>query len=154
MADPISCSKDWIDTLTALLAPTIAIAGIAIAVFQWKLSKDRYKHELFDKRWEQFSAIRDFMGKARNNGKVTRDDEYNFMVATRGCKFLFDDDIKNLVEETFKKAGYLNALEEELKGLTGQEERQRNVANLRATKDWFEAQINCIENRFKKFLQL
>ena len=65
MADPTNCSKDWIDLLTALLAPTIAIAGIAIAAFQWKLSKDRYKHELFDKRWEQFSAILDFMGKAR-----------------------------------------------------------------------------------------
>ena len=154
MADPTNCSKDWIDILTALLTPTIAIAGIAIAAFQWKLSKDRYKHELFDKRWEQFSAIRDFMGKARTNGKVSQDDEYNFMVATRGCKFLFGDDIKSLVEETFKKAGYLNALEEELKSLTAQEDRKRNVANQRETKDWFESQIKGIENRFKKFLQL
>ncbi len=41
MADPVNCGKDWIDVLTALLTPTIAIAGIWISFFQWKLSKIR-----------------------------------------------------------------------------------------------------------------
>ncbi|MCG2778536.1 MAG: hypothetical protein L6406_22915 [Desulfobacterales bacterium] len=154
MADPTNCSKDWVDVLTALITPTIAIAGIAIAVFQWRLSKVRYKHELFDKRWEQFSAIRDFIGKARTKGKVSRDDEYDFMIATRGCEFLFDDDIKTLVEDVLKKAVYLNTLQEELEGLKEPEERKRNVAHQRETRDWFEEQTSGLGQRFKKFLRL
>ena len=154
MADPTNCAKDWIDVLTALLTPTIAIAGITIAAFQWKLNKDKYKHELFGKRWEQFSAIRDFMGKARSNGKVNQENEYDFIVATRGCTFLFNSEIKMFVDEVIKKADYLDALEKERKSLTDQEELQRNVQSQRQIKDWFESEINKIDDRFKKFLQL
>jgi hypothetical protein len=154
MADPTTCNKDWVDILTALITPTVAIAGVAIAILQWKLSKIRYKHELFDKRWQQFSAIRDFMGKARTRGKVTQNDDYEFIVSTRGCEFLFDNDVKLFVEEVFKKSGYLNSLNEELEGLTESEDRKRNVSNQRVTKDWFETQINDLGVRFKKFLKL
>jgi len=109
---------------------------------------------LFNKRWEQFTAIRDFMGKIRTRGKVSQDDLYNFIVDTRGCRFLFDNEIKILVEEIFNKASYLNMLEEELKDLKTKEERKRIIGNQRKTKNWLESQINSIENRFKKFLQL
>ncbi len=94
------------------------------------------------------------MGKARTRGKVTQNDDYEFIVSTRGCEFLFDNDVKLFVEEVFKKSGYLNSLNEELEGLTESEDRKRNVSNQRVTKDWFETQINDLGVRFKKFLKL
>ncbi|MEW6076711.1 MAG: hypothetical protein AB1724_02745 [Thermodesulfobacteriota bacterium] len=149
-----NCTKDWVDVLTALITPTIAIVGITIAALQWKLSKNRYKHELFDKRWAQFVAIRDFMGKIRAHGVASQDDEHNFLIETRGCRFLFGNEIQNLVDETYKKSGLLNDLEKELKSITVQEDRKRNVAHQREIKDWVESQIKELETRFGKYLQL
>ncbi|MCF8089138.1 MAG: hypothetical protein K9L23_13920 [Desulfotignum sp.] len=47
----MACEKDWVDITTALMTPVIAIIGTAIAIMQWKLSKARFRHELFEKRY-------------------------------------------------------------------------------------------------------
>jgi len=42
--------KDWVDILTALLTPTVAILGVTIAYQQWRLNSKKFKHELYDRR--------------------------------------------------------------------------------------------------------
>jgi len=80
MSIPINCGKDWVDILSALLTPTITIVGIGIAVLQLKINKDRYKHELFEKRWDQFISIRDFIGHVFSHGKMNQEEEYKLSV--------------------------------------------------------------------------
>jgi len=51
--------KGWVDILSALLVPTIAIFGSLIGFQQWRTNTKRLKHELFDRRYEPLSTIID-----------------------------------------------------------------------------------------------
>lgn len=154
MADPVNFPKDWIDVLSALLTPTIALAGIGLSWLQWKLSRERYKHELFDKRWTIFLAIRDYMGEARTKRKVSEESNIAFLTATRGCRFLFNDEIDALVDETYGKVLRLNLLREDLGSESRGLNRKRHLECLSELNDWLESEIKNLEKRFEKFLQL
>jgi hypothetical protein len=54
----ISVKKDWVDYLSALLTPTVAIFGLYIGYRQWRTDEVKLRHELFDKQHRRFKAIR------------------------------------------------------------------------------------------------
>ncbi len=66
--------KDWVDYLSALLVPTIAILGSIIAFQQWRTNTKRLKHELFDRRYEQFTVVLEFLGSIMTSGKSKQDE--------------------------------------------------------------------------------
>lgn len=45
--------KDWIDILSALLTPVIAILTVTIAFFQWQTNEKKRKQDLFDMRYDK-----------------------------------------------------------------------------------------------------
>ena len=55
--------KDVIDVFQALLTPTIAVAGIAIARRQWKISDEKLRLDLFERRWKVFEAVGCFLSE-------------------------------------------------------------------------------------------
>lgn len=71
----ISVQKDWVDYLSALLTPTVvAILGLYIAYRQWRTEEAKLRHELFEKRYKQFDAVRNFVGdvlECERNGMST-----------------------------------------------------------------------------------
>jgi hypothetical protein len=69
---------DWIDVLSALLTPTIAILGIYIAYQQWRTNKNRLKLELFDKRYEIFTNIKKFIANILTSALSNRVLIFNF----------------------------------------------------------------------------
>lgn len=48
----IENTKDWVDYMSALLTPVIAIFGCFIAYRQWRTSEKERKQYLFDKRYD------------------------------------------------------------------------------------------------------
>jgi len=46
-----------IEALSALLTPTIAIAGLVIAVLQYRTNNLKRKNDLFDKRYEFYKSV-------------------------------------------------------------------------------------------------
>ena len=82
--------KSWIDILSALLVPTIAIIASSIAFLQWRINRCRLKHELFDRRYQQFTVIKEFLGSIMTSGKVYSDEENKYLTGTRGIRFIFD----------------------------------------------------------------
>ncbi len=154
MSFPVNCEKDWIDILSALLTPTIAILGIGIAAFQLKINRDRYKHELFDRRWAQFIAIRNFIGHVFSHGKMKHEEEYSLLTNTQGAIFLFDQEIKDYISELTKNAWKLNTLNEELTSILEQNARKENIEKQREIKNWFAKQLSEIETIFGKYMKL
>jgi hypothetical protein len=51
------CEKNWIDILSALLAPIIAIMGIMFAALNYRLSARKRKDELFDRRYAFYKEV-------------------------------------------------------------------------------------------------
>ena len=88
--------KDWVDYLTALLTPMIAIVGIGLGFLQWRINRLRLNHELFDKRWKIYIVVTDFiiehMSSREKRPKMEASSEY--LIGIAGCQFVFNNELK------------------------------------------------------------
>ncbi|MCE8016133.1 hypothetical protein HOP62_08590 [Halomonas sp. MCCC 1A17488] len=147
--------RDWVDYLAALLVPMIAIVGAFIAWQQWRINRARLKNELFDRRYEQFCVVRDFIGSIMTSGKSTFEEQRKYLVGTRGMRFLFDKKIAEYVDENiWAPAIDLECLESELQGLPVGGERSANVRKQRDLKQKLHEELKGLEGRFAEYLQL
>lgn len=150
-------SKDWIDVLSALLTPTIAVVGSWIAIQQWRINRIRLKHELFDRKWNQFVAIKEFLATVLTSGKVEEEDRMNLLRGTRGSVFIFDTTISDFVSEIHSHAlqlehlqviGFTSMFEAQIER-SGQTEHERQEIL-----DWLTEQFHSLEDRFAPYLEL
>ena len=147
--------KNWIDILSALLVPTIAIFGSLIAFLQWRINRARLKNELFDRRYQQFTVIKEFLGSIASAGKVKREEEHKYLVGTRGIRFIFDKKIANYIEQKiWHLAIELETLDAELEGVPVGKERTKNVHRQAEIKKQLYQEIKNLEELFSPFLQL
>lgn len=49
--------KTWIDILTALLTPTLAVFGSLIAYLQWRTNELKRKNDYFDRRYNFYKKV-------------------------------------------------------------------------------------------------
>lgn len=86
--------KDWIDILTALLTPTIAIAIVIIAYLQWRTSEEQRKQQLFDKRYRFFKVLWNiFCAHIESPGQAPPLRPEDLFDYTHEADFLFGKDI-------------------------------------------------------------
>jgi len=148
-------ARDWVDYLSAFLVPMVAIVGAVIAWQQWRINRARLKNELFDRRYEQFCIVRDFIGSIMASGRSTTEEQRTYLIGTRGMRFLFDKQIADYMDENiWKPAIDLECLESELQGLPVGKERSENVHKQRDIKLQLHEELKSLEGRFAKYLQL
>lgn len=86
--------KDWIDLLSSLLTPIIAIAVASIAFCQWRTAEEHRKQLLFDKRYRFFkmlwSMYSSHIEDPRSNRPVDVTDLLDYV---HEAEFLFGQDI-------------------------------------------------------------
>jgi hypothetical protein len=147
--------KDWVDYLSALLTPTIAILGSLIAFQQWLINRKRLKHELFDRRYQQFCVVRDFLGSIITYGTAKKDEQLKYLSGTRGMRFIFDKDLADSVEKTiWNPAVMLDCLNSELECAPDEEERAKNAKRQSEIFQGLKKELNVLEDTFSKYLQL
>lgn len=149
----ILAGKDWIKVLTALITPMIAIVGSVIGVEQWVLSKKRLQHELFERRIKLFEVITTHIANGISAGIFSNEEETRLLRDTKHARFIFGKDIADFVDEVYKKSvdlSFFTRREQQLNGVALEEaiEKRRRVF------EWFQAELNNIQNRFEKYLQL
>lgn len=153
MPEILPLNKDWIDLLTALLTPVIALAAIWIARRQSKINRNRLKLELFDRRFKVYSRVASFLSQIMIDGKVQDGADMAFLRDTRTASILFDDRIKALISDIYEKAVRLHALGAELDALHG-DPRIENLEGQTEIKRWISETLINLEERFKPYLKL
>ena len=131
----ISVKKDWVDYLSALLTPTVAVLGIVIAYRQWRTEEARRRHELFDRRYKQFDAVVKFVYSVVSCTSLT-DEKFvlyqEIMIFEReiaGIQFIFNPEIKNYVsEQIIKPSKKIQQLRSKYDRIASEEERGKNRA--------------------------
>lgn len=155
MIEAAITTHDWVDNLSALLTPTIAIAAVAIGLLQWRTNQHRLKHELFDRRYEQFEAVRDFLASIMGSGRAVDDKQTEFLFKTRGLRFIYDQKLADYINENiWKPALDLACLQSELEGVSIGEERTRNVRKQSEIKKSLYREFKNLDKLFSKYLQL
>ncbi len=148
-------SRDCIEILSALLAPTIAVFAVFVAWQQGRINRSRLKHELFDRRYKQFLVVRDFLRSVLQEGKVKPEEEQKFLGGTRGMRFIFDQRIAKFVDETLVG---LMADSHELTVLLDDPqrvgERSKHAERRSDIFTQLSNELQTLEERFAKYLQL
>lgn len=147
--------KDWVDYLSALLTPTIAVLGAFIAWRQWRTDRNRLRHELFDRRYQQFTVIRDFLVSIMTSGKSKVEEQQKFLAGTRGIRFVFDKEMSDYVDSTiWNLAVDLECLDSELLALPVGDERSKNVKRQSEIKKALNMELRNLEEKFARYLHL
>ena len=137
----------------ALATPSIAFMALVFAALQWHTNRNRLRHELFDRRYKQYEAVKDFLGNIGSLGKMTSEAEVDFLQATKGIRFTFSKQIAEYVDKNvWELAVNLNLYNEELKD---PEKFEQGVARQRAAvmKEVLNELSNS-EKVFSEYLQL
>ncbi len=150
---PRQNNRNWIDVLSALLTPTIAIAGVSIAIFQWKINQKRLQHELFKRRIKLYEIITTHIANGISHGTFDNNEEMQFLRDTKHARFVFDKNIADFIDEIYKKSidlSFFTSREQQLKGVALEETMQKRAQVFK----WFQSELCNIQNRFEKYLQL
>ncbi|MDX6769897.1 MAG: hypothetical protein SF051_10215 [Elusimicrobiota bacterium] len=83
----------YIDLLSALLAPTIAVLGIIFTVLQWRTSEKSRLNALFDRRYACYMRIREVYLSQHDQTKAQLDTE-DWIPFAEEAGFIFGDDIR------------------------------------------------------------
>lgn len=147
--------NNWIDILSALLVPTIAIFGSLIAFMQWRINRARLKHELFDRRYQQFTEIKEFLGSIIISGKPEQKEQHKYLIGTRGIRFTYNKKIADYIEKNiWYKAIEIDALDSELEGVPVGEERTNNVHRQSEIRQQLFREFKNLEDLLAPYLQL
>jgi hypothetical protein len=68
----------WVEVLSALLAPAIALLAAVIAWAQWRTARDRVKLDLFDRRMAAYERLRGAVVPINASGRVKNADTDSF----------------------------------------------------------------------------
>ncbi|USR41211.1 hypothetical protein L1F06_007190 [Ectopseudomonas hydrolytica] len=139
------------ENLTILVSILVAF----VAWREWFTNKQRLKHELFDRRYSVYEQITSFMASIVIEGGVPPNKDIEFLQKTKQAYFVFGcaSWVKYLVDDIYKKAVTLQALEGTLPGLQG-EDRKKNLHEQTQIKLWFSQELKEIDEKFEQFFKL
>ena len=87
-------------TITILIGVFVAYT----AYNQYRLSKEKFKLDMFDKRYGVYKNTQVFLTKILRDAKIEMEDIFEYRANTQDSVFLFKDDIPNYLQEIDKKA--------------------------------------------------
>jgi hypothetical protein len=148
--------SDWITVVqvgAATLSPVIAVIGGWIAWKQVRINRNKLKLDRFDKRFAIHEAAMMFVASIGVEGTVNREVHQDFIVKTRGARFLLSKEIADYMDELESASLKLNAAWRGLGTVTNTDERRvelgKEIAELT---EWYREQFNVIPEKFAPFL--
>lgn len=144
-----------IEILSALLTPIIAVTTTLIAIFQWRLERQRWRLSLYEKRFETFRAVSEFISFLCMHGPCEHKDEIEFLQKASRNRFLFGPEIMEYIDEIYKKSVERNYLEETIYNSRG--DALTDYRGVLATRSgelskWFSDQLQAVDEKFKEYL--
>lgn len=147
----------WIDILSALLTPVIAVVAVYIAWQQYQVNKMRFKREQYEPRLKIARAFEVFISEILYQRDVKNNRCIKFLEETAEANYIFDDSIFNYRIDIYNKAIQLHSLTEKIDGdkecSLGEERKSCVDAKMRLI-EWFENQLSVSSNNFKKYLMI
>ena len=145
----------WVEYISALVLPFIAILGLYIAYSQWRTNQNKLKLELFRMRFMIYEASTDFIRDIMKGGVVTDQILLDFLASTKEAKWLFNAEISKYLENDLYKNGVdLQCLRSELEGFGAGEERSKNLNEQTVIKKWLLSQFKVLDEKFECYLRL
>jgi hypothetical protein len=96
---------DWVQALSALLVPSIAITGGVIAWLQWRTNERKRKQELFDRRFALYLKAVSYYEEIWSESAGSSPD-YDFKTMYIEVGFLFGPDVVDHLKTMTRKTKF------------------------------------------------
>lgn len=155
-----SSSVTWIDTLSALLMPAIALIALYVAYQQYKTNQQRLRHETYERRLKVYKAVQAHLSVILGAGKTSYQECRLFYSSASEAAFLFDKSVMEKIDEIYSKSIDMVRLHEQLypsdgsSGLPVGEERSKVSQQEGELLKWHNAQLKESKVFFAKKLGL
>jgi hypothetical protein len=132
----------YVQVLSALLTPLIAIITRYIAIQQYRTSRSKLRYELYDRRLAIYNAVIRFIYDNINETEpLTIQRLLQFKAETGQCFFLLGEDVYKLVDEVYRKAVELRR-------------RKHTSEDCPELFEWFSKQLDSMPKDFACYLSL
>lgn len=91
----------WVQVLNALSVPFIAALAAVIGLAQWRTAQQRAVLDVFDKRWEIYTRLREVVSEVVSHGTVGNETSTRFIRAADGVHFLFGGEVIDYVNKIY-----------------------------------------------------
>lgn len=130
----------------------IGLVAASIAFLQWKLSRQRFKLDLFDKRYAVFQAVRKFLSVIFQDASFKDKDLFEFYAGTSDAAFLFNDDIPKYIDQIKEIALSMRTTSLKYDLLPVGEQRNKLVEEESKQLEWLIDQLTKSEEIFESYL--
>jgi hypothetical protein len=145
----------WVQILQALTVPLIAAVGAWVAIQQMRIARIKLQHDLYDRRYAVFQAVRRFLDEMVANLVVSHDILRAFVIGTADAEFLFPDDLAAYLGEMSRRARTAQSIYMTMQSLPeGSPERARATLAANEQTQWLVEQIDGLTARFRDVLKL
>lgn len=151
---PSSTLPLWVQVLQALAVPVIAGVGTWIALQQMHIGRTKLQHDLFDRRYAVFQAVRRFLDEASVRKIVSPETLHAFVLGTADAAFLFDDRLAAHLKEMREHATKAQSIFTVMEDMPAGDEKARASKAAGEHFNWLMHQIDGLAERFRPFLTL
>jgi hypothetical protein len=90
----MSCLPYWIEVLKGFSVPAIALLAAGIGYFQWRTAQQKVVLDLFDRRLDTYTALRNVVSKIMaSSNAATNETSFEFLKALGRAEFLFGPEV-------------------------------------------------------------
>jgi hypothetical protein len=136
-----------------LLTSAVAVFVAVIGFEQWWTARNKFKLDLFDRRWAVYIATRDLLSQISSHGRTSPEEQVKFLEGIRGAKWLFNERIdKYLNKDLRQKILYLDEAYAMLDAPPM--EREAAAKQHEEIMEWVRKQYEDVDLLFDEFLQM
>jgi len=135
---------------------TVVLAAFAayVALHQYLLGRERFKLDLFDKRFKVFSGTRIFLTHIMHDGNLKDLNHlWDYRAAIGEATFLFDEDITAYLEEIYQHGVKLHVDGHTMEPLPVGDERSRLASAISENLLWLSNQLPELTKRFSPYMK-
>jgi len=142
-----------IQLFSALLTPLITIITASILVLQYRLAKQRWRLDLYDKRYNVYSATMEYLSNIVAKKQLTyeefKDLTTKFLRNSKDKEFLFGEDVQQFLHLLYERGSVLGII---LNALNYDEKNENNVNEKKKLVSWFSEQFEVSSVLFRNYL--
>ena len=140
----------------AIIAAIIGSLGFYIAYLQYRINRNKLRLDLFEKRLDAYEALQRFFTSMLQHAAF-KDEAISMLHEARyKSRFLFGQDIRDHIEELWRKGFEMRNLARKIHGpeaLPVGADRSKIVEEEHVILKWFMDQINGSQERYERYLQ-
>lgn len=146
--------SDFATGLSAFLTPVIAVVTGTILVFQYRLARQRWVLDLFDRRYPVFLRTVEYLAAATDS--LTHERLLQFLRDTKEKEFLFQSEVHDFLDLIYRKGNELLTTQTLLKGppRLNDQELAKRAQQENDLLMWFGDQFETARRVFRPYLNL